>query len=389
MERKAIDPGAMGLRRDDSEGVRFLPATREIDYVLRLRVSVVDLSGTQTNVWVDWSERSTNLCRSANEIDPGSNRCHGKGHEPDEGCRNNRSLALTRASLPNGMNPSVPSRTALGVARRRAAHQSLDRPLIFRDPLAERLAGVLEPVWPSRTPHPNSRSSRLLRAFIAARSRYAEDQLALFFTRGVRQYVVLGAGLDTFAYRNPYAPELRVFEADHPATQAWKLERLHAAGIAVPDSLRFVPVDFEQQRLAEVLQTTAGFDIAHTAFFSLLGVTPYLTMDALVTTLAAIASMPAGSGVVFDYAVPVDSLSLWERIGVTSLSARVARIGEAFRLFLDPGELSRLLGDLGFASIEDLGRGEINTRYFQQRSDGLQIGSAAGRILRAAVAPRK
>jgi methyltransferase (TIGR00027 family) len=208
------------------------------------------------------------------------------------------------------MNPGIPSRTALGVARRRVAHQVFDRPLVFRDPLAESLVADLEAVWPSRTPHPNSRSSRLLRAFIAARSRYTEDQLALFFTGGVRQYVVLGAGLDTFAYRNPYAPELRVFEADHPATQAWKLERLHAAGIAVPDSLRFVPVDFEQQRLPEVLETTAGFDIARAAFFSLLGVTPYLTMDTLVTTLTAIASMPAGSGVVFDYAVPADFLSL-------------------------------------------------------------------------------
>lgn len=286
------------------------------------------------------------------------------------------------------MNPGVPSRTALGVARRRAAHQLFDFPLIFRDPLAQRIVADLEPVCSFKTRHPGSRSSRPLPAFIAARSRYTEDQLALFFTRGVRQYVVLGAGLDTFAYRNPYAPELRVFEVDHPATQAWKVERLHAAGIAVPDSLQLIPVDFEHQRLAEVLQTRAGFDIARPAFFSLLGVTSYLTRDALEATLATLASMPTRSGVVFDYAVPAESLSLWDRIGLAGLSARVAQIGEAFRLFFEPEEFSRLLRDLGFAGLEDLGREEINARYFQHRSDGFQIRSAAGRILRATIAPR-
>ncbi len=283
------------------------------------------------------------------------------------------------------MNPGVPSRTALGVARRRAAHQVYDRPVVFRDPLAERIAGSVGRVWSPWDNTPNSRASRLLRAFLSARSRYAEDELASFFTRGIRQYVVLGAGLDTFAYRNPYASELRVFELDHPDTQAWKIERLHAAGITIPDSLTFVPVNFERQRFAQLLQKAPGFNVAAPAFFSWLGVTPYLTRDALWGTLGAISSMPGGSGLVFDYAVPPASLSLLDRIGVNMLSARVARIGEPFRLFLAPQEISQILRDSGFTRLEDLGQQEINARYFPNRADGLQIGSAAGRILSATV----
>jgi methyltransferase (TIGR00027 family) len=278
------------------------------------------------------------------------------------------------------MKAGVASRTALGVARRRAAHQVFDRPVIFRDPLAERIIGHVETT-------PDFRTSRLLRAFVAARSRYAEDELAGSFMRGVRQYVVLGAGLDTFAYRNPYAPELKVFEVDHPDTQAWKMERLRAACIAIPESLSFVPVNFENEELAQVLKTAPGFDTARPAFFSLLGVTPYLTREGLLITLRAIASMPAGSGVVLDYAVPAASLNLLDRIGLSMLSARVVKIGETFRLFLEPQEFSEMLRTLRFVCTEDLGQQEINSRYFHNRNDGLRIGSAAGRILSATIGP--
>ncbi len=277
------------------------------------------------------------------------------------------------------MSPGIPSRTALGLARHRAAHQVLDHPIVFRDPLAEKIVGSEERF--SR----NSPGSRLLRVFIAARSRYAEDELAAFFTRGVRQYVVLGAGLDTFTYRHPYAPELKVFEVDHPDTQAWKIERLRAACIPIPDSLQFVPVNFEHERLIQALENAQGFNVAAPAFFSLLGVTPYLTKDPLLSTLAAIASMPAGTGVVFDYVIPAACLSLLDKIGLQMLSARVAKLGEVFRLFLEPDEISATLRNLGFAHLEDLGQHEINSRYFQNWSGGLRIGSAAGRILSATV----
>src|SRR5580704_7666128 len=174
------------------------------------------------------------------------------------------------------MIPARPSRTALGVARRRAAHQLLDRPLVFDDPLALRIIGSAEraalerragqPFPPNPDEHP---AARLLRAFVVARSRCAEDLLAAGADSGIRQYVVLGAGLDTFAYRNPHA-RVHVFEVDYPATQAWKRECLAEAQIAVPDGpagATFVAVDFEEQRLDEELEA-AGFRHDEPAIFA-------------------------------------------------------------------------------------------------------------------------
>src|ERR1700739_4179663 len=134
-----------------------------------------------------------------------------------------------------------PSRTAWAVALRRAAHQARDEPRVFEDPLALRITGG---EWRPRSGEPET-VSRMFRAFMAARSRYAEDELARAVEAGTRQYVVLGAGLDTFAYRNPHAG-LRVFEIDHPATQEWKKQLLGDAGIAVPETANFVPLDFER-----------------------------------------------------------------------------------------------------------------------------------------------
>ena len=176
------------------------------------------------------------------------------------------------------MNPDRPSATAQKVAIRRAAHQLLDDPLVFADPLAVPIIGPRAATTLTAAPEKfQTRASRALRAFMAARSRFALDELALAVGRGIRQFVVLGAGLDTFAYQNPY-PNLRVFEVDHPATQAWKRERLSLAGIAVPSSLTFAPVDFERQTLEDGL-SRAGFELREPAFFSWLGVTPYLTRE--------------------------------------------------------------------------------------------------------------
>ncbi len=286
------------------------------------------------------------------------------------------------------MKAGVASRTALGVARRRASHQVLDQPVVFDDPLAGRIVGGVYSGFAFADARMlTAQGSRSLRAFVAARSRYAEDELRVFLARGVRQYVVLGAGLDTFAYRNPYVLALQVFEVDHPDTQAWKRERLRAAEIAIPDSLRFVPVNFETQDLRQVLGETAGFQLSLPAFFSMLGVTPYLTREALRETLGFIAAMAVGSGIVFDYAVPAASLNVLEKIGLRMLSARVAMVGEAFRLFLAPQEVSRLLRELGFSRMEDLGQEEINARYFARRTDGLRIGGAMGRLVSASVGP--
>src|SRR3984957_6851470 len=175
------------------------------------------------------------------------------------------------------------SKTAHRVAIRRAAHQLLDQPKVLDDPLALRIIGTEAADDLRSNPKEHHAFSRAFRAFMAARSRYAEDELARAGPHGVTQYVVLGAGLDTFAYRNPH-PGLRVFEVDHPSTQAWKREQLQAAGIAIPAALTFVPVDFERQTLADGLER-GGFDDRAAAFFSWLGVTPYLTRDACMSTL--------------------------------------------------------------------------------------------------------
>src|SRR5882762_1319056 len=176
-----------------------------------------------------------------------------------------RDVGPRRASMQEGTF----SRTAERVAIRRAAHQLLDQPRVLDDPLALRIIGSEAEEALRSNPKEDHSFSRAFRAFMAARSRYTEDELANAFAHGVRQYVVLGAGLDTFAYRNPH-PGLRVFEVDHPATQAWKREQLQAAAIAIPASLTFVPVDFERQTLADGL-AQCGFNPSGAAFFSWLG----------------------------------------------------------------------------------------------------------------------
>jgi methyltransferase (TIGR00027 family) len=268
----------------------------------------------------------------------------------------------------------------MGVAIRRAAHQRFDHPVVFQDPLAERIIGDTGRASLSARP---GIWSQPLRAFVVARGRFAEDELALAYARGVRQYVVLGAGLDTFAYRNPFSPSLRVFEIDHPATQAWKRHLLTTAAIAIPDSVTFVPVDFETQQLAQSLANAPGFDPTTPAFFSLLGVVPYLTREAFLTTVRTVAAMPPGSGIVFDYGLPPSSLNWREQLGLKILSHKVARLGESFRLRLDPHELTGILRDLAFSEVNDLGQAEINHRYFQNRTDGLRIRGNAGHLLRA------
>ncbi len=221
--------------------------------------------------------------------------------------------------------------------------------------------------------------SRSLRAFLVARSRFAEDHLAQAVARGVKQYVVLGAGLDTFAYRNPFS-HVQVFEVDFPATQAWKREHLKAAGIAIPATLTFAPVDFEKDTLPEGLRD-AGFKISEPAFFSWLGVTPYLAKETVLATLRWIAASCSKNGVAFDYTVPRESLNFFNRIAFDALAARVAAAGEPFIGFFDPEDLARELRGMGFTQIEDLGNEEINARYFRQRSDGLCVRGGMGHLM--------
>ena len=260
------------------------------------------------------------------------------------------------------------SKTALGVAIRRAAHQMIDKPPVLDDPIATRLVGDGFPRLMERAMHPVGRD---FRGFMAARSRYAEDRLANAVATGVSQYVVLGAGLDTFAYRNPFHA-LRVFEVDFPATQVWKRSMLQDAVITLPSNLVFVALDFEHQTLAEGL-AEGGLEMDKAAFFSWLGVVPYLTLAAFRATLSVVAQMPAGSGMSFDYAVAPETLSPIGRIAFDRLSERVAAAGEPFRLFFTPEDMETELRGAGFKRIEQVGSAELNDLYFKDRADGLKL----------------
>ena len=277
------------------------------------------------------------------------------------------------------METGKASKTALGVAIRRAAHQLMDQPPVLDDPIALQLIGSAYPRHMERASH---RVARDFRAFMAVRSRYVEDKLAEAVQQGTRQYVVLGAGLDTFAYRNRF-PSLRVFEVDFPATQEWKKQMLARALIAVPAELTFVPLDFEHHTLAEGLRD-AGFDTREPAFFGWLGVIPYLTQQAFRATLDAIGQLPAGSGVGFDYAIAPERLSQEGRVAFAALAARVAAAGEPFRLFFTPEEMDSELRRAGFHRTEQLDSEQLNEAYFKDRQDGLRLSSVGLGMLTAA-----
>lgn len=260
------------------------------------------------------------------------------------------------------------SKTALRVAIRRAAHQVIDHPPVLYDPIALRIVGAEFVRDMERAQH---KVARDFRAFMAARSRFVEDQLAAVVAKGVSQYVVLGAGLDTFAWRNPF-PALQVFEVDFPATQEWKRGMLAEAGLDQPAGLTFVPLDFEHKTLASGLEE-AGFDARKVTFFSWLGVVPYLTREAFRATLAAIASMPAGSGVGFDYGLSPEVLGPLRRLALKALSDRVASAGEPFKLLLTPEELEQELRRAGFTRIQQFDSAHLNNLYFKDRYDGLKL----------------
>jgi methyltransferase (TIGR00027 family) len=279
----------------------------------------------------------------------------------------------------------APSRTAWRVAIRRAAHQVLDHPRVFDDPLALPILGLgdngrqlfLE------DEKEQTRFARSMRAFMAVRSRVAEEELSAAVDRGVTQYVVLGAGLDTFACRSPFGDRLQVFELDHPATQAWKRDQLRSAGIREPAWLRFVPVDFEQQTAFDAL-VGAGLDLSRPAWFSWLGVTMYLESSTVWPVLRSIAALPAASGVVFDYAVPPEILGPRARAVFDDLAERVARAGEPWMTFFEPHALGTALLSAGFSSVRDRGRDEMNVAYFNDREDDLRVGGVV-RLLTASV----
>jgi methyltransferase (TIGR00027 family) len=271
------------------------------------------------------------------------------------------------------MQAPVPSRTAYGAALGRAAHQAWDSPQVLTDPLALPLVGESgrQQIATSRR-RMNSKVARRLRAFVVARARFAEEELALAYAQGVRHYVVLGAGLDTLAYRNPH-PGLTVHEVDHPRMQQWKLAQLRAAGIAPPPTVRFLPVDLSQQDLEAAL-AAHGLTRAVPVFFSCLGVSMYLPPQALRSLLRLVASWAEPSRFVFDYVVPLSHQPPLTRLAYRFFLYRLARVGEPWRGFFEPSELAAEMQAQGFSQVTDLSGPQINARYFSGRSDALSVG---------------
>jgi methyltransferase (TIGR00027 family) len=275
------------------------------------------------------------------------------------------------------MRDGQPSLTARGAAAYRAVHQTHEAAAIFRDPFAAKILDAATRASLDEIAADPSR--RGIRLFIVSRSRFSEEALAASVARGTRQVVVLGAGLDTFSLRNPF-PDVRVFEVDFPATQAWKRERLRDASLAVPETLTFAPVDFERESLSEGL-ARAGFRRDRPAFFQWLGVVPYLTREAISSTLDYIASLPA-SAVAFDYAKPFASYTPDHRASLTAMAESAAARGEPWLSFFDPPEIVVILRSKGFTDIEDVGFAELVNRYSPDLGKGLQPGRG-GHVTRA------
>jgi methyltransferase (TIGR00027 family) len=274
-----------------------------------------------------------------------------------------------------------PSRTALATAYARAYHQIADQPIIFEDDLAAPLLGVTDDELTELSTSAGDQvgvviSDRGRRLFFATRARVAEDAVAAAVPAGTRQIVILGAGLDTFAYRNQHS-DLGVFEIDHPATQAWKRDRLAAAGIDTPATLTFVPVDFETQDLATELET-AAFSRTEPAIFIWLGVIFYLTPSAARATLEYIAGQAQPVEVIFDY---LQSASTNEdRAHLQPRAQRLAAAGEPFFTYFTPDEIAQLLRTLGFATIEDRAAQDVISTYFDE---SLDCAEETARALRA------
>ena len=277
------------------------------------------------------------------------------------------------------MMPNEPSRTALMIARQRAAHQVLDHGSILFDPYARKI--LLEDekdVLQFANGHPLASIGRLV---TAARSRIAEDALSRAVERGVRQIVILGAGLDTFALRNPHgARQIRIYEVDHPATQAWKRQRLAEAQIALPPWLVFVPVDFERDDVGEKL-VAAGFQQNSPAFFTWLGVVPYLTQDAIGSTLDYMASIQ-NSEVVFDYMEPPQAFPEEMRELVAKRAEQLEKMNERWASSFEPAGIAAILGSHGFSDIEDINFQEIKSR-FGRAVQGLAPGHAGVHVVHA------
>jgi len=270
-------------------------------------------------------------------------------------------------------NEGQPSQTAMTAAAARAAHLLVDsEPRIFADSLAALLLGdEAETYLRYHREHGDHPLLAGTRAQATCRSRFTEDQLALAAARGTAQYVILGAGLDSFACRSELAGRLRVFEVDHPATQQRKRALLAAARLAEPPTLTWVPVDFETGELIAAL-TAAGLDPAAPAFVSWLGVTMYLTAEAIGATLASLSRLAPGSELVTDYMLTAD---LRDADGVAYADLVMPdseRRGEPWLSFFTPEQMTGLLTRHGFTGVRDVRQRDSISAALWERTDLLR-----------------
>ena len=272
------------------------------------------------------------------------------------------------------------SQTARTAAAARAAHLIVDKPpLIFEDTLAATLLGAeAETLIDYHRLHGDHLVLSHARTGVACRSRYTEDRLAEGVRRGVRQYVLLGAGLDTFAYRSELAGHVRVFEVDHPATQESKRRQLAAAGLVEPENVAYVAADLAVDPLVERL-ISGGFDLSRPAVVSWLGVTMYLDARAIATTLAELGRLAPGTEIIVEYVVPEEFRDADGQTYVDLVAPFAAERGEPWLGFFSPDEMSALLTGHGFGSVEHIQQRDMIAPALWDREDGLRP-SALGRI---------
>ena len=271
-----------------------------------------------------------------------------------------------------------PSLTAQIAAAHRAYHLMQEQPALLEDSVALWLLGppsrAILKLAPLRWLFFGCLLARFrpIRVWVVVRSRYAEDCLERRIRDGCRQYLILGAGLDSWALRHE-SPGIRVFELDHPATQRWKEARIRSRLGKVPAHLALIPIDFERQTIADVLDRQ-DFDRESPAFVSWLGTIYYLTPEGIETTLASLARCCApGSRIVFDYFLPKSAMSPADRRMFEEIDRGGTRRGEPLRTLLDPEEVASLLRAAGFRVVEDLSAAEVRRRYLRGRSDGLDV----------------
>jgi methyltransferase (TIGR00027 family) len=266
----------------------------------------------------------------------------------------------------------APDTTAVRVALWRAMHVQVDPPPhVLEDETGLRLAAPDEG-W-RRRPDMDPHGTRQFRASIVARARFIEDLVVEQAGHGVGQYVILGAGLDSFAQRRPeIASSLRVFEVDRPGTQAWKQQRLIALGYGIPDWLRFVPVDFEAGQSWPERLAAAGFDATQPAVVASAGVSMYLPKDVVAATLRQAASLAPGSTLAMTFLIPLEFMNAEVRPGVQQAEKGARASGTPFISFFTPAEMLELAREAGFREVRHVSAAALAERYFAGRPDGLR-----------------